>query len=185
LELGESLLHEYFLGLFFCGGDADLERNKAVYTAYNLTLTIYEPLGRNHLRNNAHWSVGFGPLSRVVRMFPWTETADDILFSPASFPKFITERHQGKREVIEFREVESSIFKNRYFPPGKVREHLLEEFVEDVFGSALPVLLQHTLPITQDEASPAAPRAGKAITRRFRFGHLITDREGRLLSIGH
>jgi hypothetical protein len=65
-----------------------LKENKAVYTAYNLTLTIYEPLGRNHLRNE---SVGFGPLSRVVGMFPWTETADDILlFSTAAFPKFIT-----------------------------------------------------------------------------------------------
>jgi hypothetical protein len=78
--------------------------------------------------------------------------------------------------VIEFREVEPPIFKNRYFAPGKVRKHLLEEFVEEVFGSALLALLQHPL--------PTALRAGKAITRRFRFGHLITDREGGLPSIG-
>jgi hypothetical protein len=153
-----------------------LKENKAVYRAYNLTLTIYEPLGRNHLRNDVHWSVGFGPLSRVVRMFPWTGTADDILlFSTAAFPKFITERHKERREVIEFKEVEPTIFKNRYFPPYKVTEHLLEGFMEKVFGSA-------------DKASPTARltyRGCKAVNKRFRFGNLIVDREGILPSVGH
>jgi hypothetical protein len=47
-----------------------LKENKAIYTAYNLTLSLYQALGRNHLRNDAHCLVGFRALAHVVTTFP-------------------------------------------------------------------------------------------------------------------